>query len=733
MAALRQNTVVTVFLVALITGFADQENQVSADLGKSVEAETDRHQKQSHALFSTKSHILIVGSVNVDTTVLVERLPEKHETLVASSPVASVTVGGKGANQAVAVSRLGRNINVRFVTQFGNDANAGMLEQVLLENDVDLRGSSRCSDLPSGQGIVLLEQEGSVSSVVASGCNSVWNETAISRAVQQVRGARVVLLQREVPEVVNVRIATAAVEHGATVLLDAGGEDRPLDLKLLQLATFICPNEGELGRLTGLPTETNYQVLEAAKLLQKDGARNVLVTLGARGAMLLKDGGDVIWQEPKPVPGENVVDSTAAGDAFRAALAVALFEDLSLQRALSFAAAAGAVVVSRAGAVPALPWRHEVDGVSSDSHSISENQSEKNSSASACSTTGLYNAANPSGLLGGGDGLTFASRLNSMTARLDLWDGGTSTAGLIARQGRIKGLSSVFFNYPQHLKGEDPEVLQQALLDANLTTGAVCMRFPEWMGRGAFTNPNSSVRREAVRLTVEGCEWARRLGADELVIWPQTDGYDYHLQVNYLAAWDRAVECYREVCDRCADLRVSLEFKPTDERARFSVVPSTAAALLLAGEVGRPNMGLTLDLGHMLMAGENPAQSIGAALWGSARGRAPAPRRRGRAHPRVGAPRRAPRGRRVAAALGLRRAHLLRHVPPQRGPRPRGRVQRPALPAGLGRRRAGAGRRDRPPPRRPRRDRLAGAPRGARAVSRPARQIPPLPSHPSSL
>mmetsp|Transcript_35819 Transcript_35819/g.115202 ORF Transcript_35819/g.115202 Transcript_35819/m.115202 type:complete len:319 (-) Transcript_35819:117-1073(-) len=195
----------------------------------------------------------------------------------------------------------------------------------------------------------------------------------------------------------------------------------------------------------------------------------------------------------------------------------------------------------------------------------------------------------------------------------DGWRAGWGTPddvlGWVAAQGKVRGLSLVDFNFPQHLAGLEPAAVCAALEAAGLEAGAVCMRYTRVHQRGALTNPDEVLRREAIELTLEGCRWAEALGAEELVVWSAFDGYDYHLQADHLAMWRRAVEAFREVCDAFPRLRVSLEFKPTDENTRYFAVPSTGAALLLAEEVGRKNFGLTLDVGHCLMAGENPAQS----------------------------------------------------------------------------------------------------------------------------
>mmetsp|Transcript_22917 Transcript_22917/g.62851 ORF Transcript_22917/g.62851 Transcript_22917/m.62851 type:complete len:257 (-) Transcript_22917:283-1053(-) len=135
------------------------------------------------------------------------------------------------------------------------------------------------------------------------------------------------------------------------------------------------------------------------------------------------------------------------------------------------------------------------------------------------------------------------------------------------------------------------------------------MRYTKEHQRGSFTNPDPELRRKAIQMTLDGCRVARELGATELVVWSAYDGYDYNLQADYPVMWSRIVDAFRELCDAFPDLKISLEFKPTDENTRFFAVPTTGAALLLAQEVDRPNFGLTLDVGHCIMAGENPAQS----------------------------------------------------------------------------------------------------------------------------
>ena len=396
-------------------------------------------------------------------------------------------------------------------------------------------------------------------------------------------------------------------------------------------ALWFCPNEGELQRLTGFKTGTVVEVVAAARQLQEAGARNVLVTLGERGAVAVTEAGRVLTQPALPA---DAVDATAAGDASRAAFAAALLEGAPLAAgALVRAVAAGALAVEKRGAVPSLPRRADVAarlaaaGLTPDERlaTVADGGGEAGAGLWGAlkalwrAAVGVARKVEAHGGSGGGGAAepVLSSRLNSMRARPDLaaeGEGGPGGAGpsaaqLVRRQGRVRGLGEVHLNFPEHAEGVELAELLTALEAAGLEAGAVNVRFPG-EGAGAFTNPDPARRRAAVELAVEACDFARNLGAGHLVVWPRMDGYDYSFQVDYAAAWGRAVQSFREVSDACPDLSVSLEWKPTDERSRFSLVPSTGAAVLLAKEVGRPNMGLTLDLGHAVMAGENFAQSL---------------------------------------------------------------------------------------------------------------------------
>jgi L-rhamnose isomerase len=201
-----------------------------------------------------------------------------------------------------------------------------------------------------------------------------------------------------------------------------------------------------------------------------------------------------------------------------------------------------------------------------------------------------------------------------MKDRPELWEGKSlvNAKDWVKRQGTIRGLTCVDFNYPQHFGSVWANNAEaKACLDAEgLKAGSVCLRYPSKFARGAMNHPDAERRQEAIDLTKEAAQVARDLGCNEVVVWSAYDGYDYPFQVDYDEKWQQLVDAFQECCDAYPDIKFSLEFKPTDENTRFFTVPSTGTALLLVQEINRTNMGLTLDVGHMLMAGENPGQSI---------------------------------------------------------------------------------------------------------------------------
>jgi ribokinase len=290
-------------------------------------------------------HLLVVGSANADLYVEIERLPLPGETLPGHK--AAVRPGGKGANQAAAAARLG--LPTRFAGRFGTDAFAAPLRSALAEAGADL-SPSRDVPGPTGQAFILLQQGGENSIVLVGGANRAWE----AEPRFELAGAGALLLQREIPDSVNLAAARAARTAGVPVVLDCGGDDTPLPTELLALIDVVSPNESELARLTGLPTEDDDAVLAAARWLQARGVGTVLVKLGSRGCLLVPAVGDTIRQTAFRVP---VVDTTGAGDCFTGAYTVGLVEGLPEARRLRLACAAAALCVQGLGAMPSMPTR----------------------------------------------------------------------------------------------------------------------------------------------------------------------------------------------------------------------------------------------------------------------------------------------------------------------------------------------------------------------------------------
>ena len=296
--------------------------------------------------------LLVLGSVNADLYVSIERLPARGETIPGRDT--ALRPGGKGANQAAAAARLG--IATWFVGQVGADNYAAPLRAALAGCGVhlDLLGESAGE---TGQAFILLQRGGENSIIIVPGANHAWSEPPAG-ALGRIAGSGALLLQREVPEGVNLVAARAAAAAGVPVVLDAGGADDPLPDDLLRLITVLSPNETELARLTGRATGSEAEVLSAARALQGRGVGTVLVKLGARGSLLVPTVGEPIRQGIFTVP---VVDTTGAGDCFTAAYTVALLEGRTEAERLRFATAAAALCVQRLGAMPSMPTRSEVE------------------------------------------------------------------------------------------------------------------------------------------------------------------------------------------------------------------------------------------------------------------------------------------------------------------------------------------------------------------------------------
>ena len=292
--------------------------------------------------------VLIVGSANVDLVVATSRLPRPGETV--SGGTLLVAHGGKGANQAVAARRLGAE--VRLIACVGDDGSGSAVRAALAAEGIGVEGVHVTADAATGTALIVVDAEGRNQIAVAPGANRLLTRSLVEARREDVAWADVVACQLETPLETVAWVLTEARRCGATTVLNpAPVPDPPLDF--LDTVDYLTPNEGEASRLAG---GAGADPAGAAAALRARGAGAVIVTLGGAGALACTAEGETRVQA-YPVA---VVDTTAAGDAFNGALAVALAERRPLGAALRFACAAGALACTRRGAQPSLPTRAEV-------------------------------------------------------------------------------------------------------------------------------------------------------------------------------------------------------------------------------------------------------------------------------------------------------------------------------------------------------------------------------------
>lgn len=295
--------------------------------------------------------VLVIGSANIDLVTRAERCPRPGETLIGRA--FDTIPGGKGANQAVAAARLGAA--TVFAGCVGDDAFGALLREQMMAEGIDLAYLRTDPDLPTGTATIIVGDDGENCIVVTPGANHALTPAGIEGIEPLFHEADVVLLQLEIP----LETADAALEmarrHDALAVLDVGLA-RAVPADIIEKAGLISPNETEAEALTGVPVASLDDAREAARQLLELGALEVVMKLGARGCLYAGDG----WMH---VPAFDItpVDTTAAGDAFTAALAVQWRGAGEKREALRFANAAGAFAATVAGAQPAMPRRHDVE------------------------------------------------------------------------------------------------------------------------------------------------------------------------------------------------------------------------------------------------------------------------------------------------------------------------------------------------------------------------------------
>ena len=305
-----------------------------------------------HAIYKDLD-ILIIGSFMMDLVVRTPRVPENGETIIGSS--FRRFPGGKGANQAVSAARLGGNVTM--VGKLGSDLFGDEMQTVLNNEGINTRYILRDGQAPTGVGFVTLDEKtGNNRIVVVPGANLCYRPADLSAIRHVVENSDILVLQLEMDmDLIETAVMIGAEAQVPVILNPAPAQE--LDDALLNKVTYLTPNETEAEILTGVEVIDIQTAKAAAHILRKRGVRNVVMTLGENGALIVGANGI----EHVPAFPTSVVDTVAAGDAFNGALAVAIAQGTPLTQAVRFANAVGALAVTKEGAIPSLPLLGEVN------------------------------------------------------------------------------------------------------------------------------------------------------------------------------------------------------------------------------------------------------------------------------------------------------------------------------------------------------------------------------------
>ncbi len=297
------------------------------------------------------SNIIVVGSSNTDMVIKTSRLPQPGETILGGNFF--MNAGGKGANQAVAAARLGGHVT--FFARLGNDIFGEEAKALFRKENIETSFILTDEKYPSGIALITVDDKGENCIVVAPGANNEIKPSHLQKHLQFIKKASIILLQLEIP-IETVHYAASVARDSRIKLILNPAPASALSDELLGCINIITPNQKEAEMLTGIKVTDQHSGEEAAKDLHQKGVETVIITMGSRGALLFHEHAFTLVQAPRV----KAIDTTAAGDVFNGALAVAISEEVPMLQAVEFACRAAAISVTRLGAQASAPDRQEL-------------------------------------------------------------------------------------------------------------------------------------------------------------------------------------------------------------------------------------------------------------------------------------------------------------------------------------------------------------------------------------
>lgn len=295
--------------------------------------------------------ILVVGSLNMDFVIDVQNMPLAGETILGKS--VTLVPGGKGANQAYAAGKLGGDVGM--IGAVGNDMYGRMLKENLESVGVDTSGVETVEGLPTGNAFITVDESGENRIIVIQGTNACITKEMIDRHMELIDKCDTVIMQLEIPLEIVAYVKNIAKEKGKTVILDPAPAKAGLPDDFFRGFDIVKPNETEIQTLSGRKMGTKEELMEGARELLKKGVDTVIITLGGDGALLVtKDTSKEFYAKKV-----NAIDTTAAGDSFTAAFAVALGKGMTYGEAIEFGNSVSGIVVTRKGAQTSIPTMEE--------------------------------------------------------------------------------------------------------------------------------------------------------------------------------------------------------------------------------------------------------------------------------------------------------------------------------------------------------------------------------------